>query len=620
MRMADRNRALRFAPGKRLVAGLLLVLSFGLGSCSPDGEGSGRGAATGSTTERTAGEGSSTLIPTETLRLRGGVTRIYREGSLYAFRRNDWTFYCFAQARSARARSLEAANSPQMARSSETATSPQVARSLEPARPVEAASDAQDACVIVHFDSHSDMHPAPVCADSVGLVGGRLEVAEQYADRLSVATFMLPCLYYGLAQEVYWVQPEISCYAGESETYRFDLHVQDGWILPRIREGATPIPLSAMAMRVHQGLPVSRADDLVTATRPRHATEDWVPGPFRLHCLSRAQFDERVRSGTLDGCRVLVDLDLDYFGTGGEMRGYGYLALPRRGQVAVGLLGGTLPVFYQSPGRRQNEMEVVAHLLARLAPEATCLCESPDHAHRDQIPAMAGFFRHASRRSARALDEHLPRPRVHLRAATGRHELAPACARRIDLAGADSLLVEVAWDVPPPDSAEVSVYFNPSGSEDRLVARWRLIPTGVVTVHTLVASPGSWSAYLGQGWELEIRELHRGQLLYTAAFALDDGLAHLRAAVADLVDAGLVDAGPARADSSLVDPVLADPALACFDPAHVAELPPSQVIARGRTLGLPTGRVHRIILAHPRSLAWQCENLKGYRAGPGTLR
>ena len=136
------------------------------------------------------------------------------------------------------------------------------------------------------------MHPAPVCADSFGLVGGQLNVAEQYAGRLSVATFVLPCLYYGLAQEVYRVQPQISCYAGEPETYSFA--------------------------------------DLVTATR--HATEDWVPGSFRLHCLSRVQFEEQVRSGALDGCRVLVDLDMDYFGTSGEMRGYGYLALPQRGQ------------------------------------------------------------------------------------------------------------------------------------------------------------------------------------------------------------------------------------------------------------------------------------------------
>lgn len=549
-----------------LLAGLLLPLTSVLGACARDGA-EGRHEPT-----------------TETLRLRSGGTTIYREGALYAFRRNDWSFYGFARARA------------------------------EAAAPAPAGRTT-----IVHFDAHSDMHPAPVAGDSVGVIGGNLASLERYTDRLSVSTFMMPCLYYGLADEIYWVQPEISCYQGAAESVAFDLEARDGWILPRIRAGASPVDREALAMRAHQGLPVSRMDDLVAVTR--HRTEDWVTGPLRLHCLSREQFAERVRAGALAGREVLVDLDLDYFGTSGEMRGYGYLALPRRGQVAVGLLGGTLPVFYLAPDRRREEMAAVARLIDRISPVATCLCESPDHAHRDQIPAMAGFFRRALRGSspadiAPAASEREGAGggpgaglRVHLHTATGRHELTPACPRRVDLGGADTLLAELAWRAPR-DSVEVSVYFNPSGSEDRLVTRWHVRPARVPATWPLVAGPADWTGYLGQGWELEIRDLRRGQLLFSAAFALDDGLVGLRAAVARLGEADF--AGAEGFDAGRV--------AAALDPAEIAQLPPSQVIDLGRALGLPPGPVHRLILAHPQSLAWQCENLRGYRAGPGTVR
>jgi hypothetical protein len=543
------------------------------------------GLALSCTPEAKKPRGDADLAPTdpEVLRMTAGGTTIYRQNSLFTFRRNNWSLYCFF-----RARTDASAKRPSNA---ETDTEP-----------------SETGTTIVHFDAHSDMHPAPACSEPIGIQRGDLGVIASYTERLSVASFLLPSLYYGLADEIYWVQPTISCYDGEPESWSFQLEIQEGWIRPRIREGATAVAAGQLGMRSHHGLPVSRCLDLITATG--HAMEDWEPGPFRLHCMSAAQFADRLQSGALESRRVLIDLDLDYFGTSGDMRGYGYLGFARSSQVAVGLLGGTLPVFYMSPQALQREAREVALLIERLAPQTICLCHSPDHTHREIIPGLEGFFRSMLAGHPPAHDVELDaagargvRPTVHIETGADRYELDPRCPSRVDLGGEDTFLADIEWNRSECDSIEVSIFSNPSGSEDRLVSRWVLdsareddrLAIPLTGAEGMLNTSGA----LGHGWELEIRRAHDGQLLFSAAFALDDGDKLLRTVLDELVGSG--------------QPLAADP-------ARYAALRPSQIIAEGQQLGLPPSLTHRIVLAHPQALAWQCENLGRFRAGPGMLR
>jgi hypothetical protein len=486
---------------------------------------------------------------TALLRLQGTDVRVYRQGNTYTYRRNNWFFYACGDA--------------------ERRTPPR-------------SATGQPRRILVHIDSHSDAHAAPTAAAPESLRAESLDALEIYTARLSIGSYMFPMLRYGFADEIYWVQPEISCFQGPEEIVRFGLEERNGWIRPALRADATPARVESLTVRAFRGEPVARSQELSGAYG--YETGAWEPGPYTLHCLSLEQFAEHVREGRFAGAEVLVDLDLDYFGSGGPLHGYGYLGLPRRGQIAVGLLGGTLPVFYMTAEGREREVRSVCELIKRLAPRVIGISESPEHSHLEDLPRLAAGVR-ACLRGARP--DSIPGAQVRLGVA-----LSAACAQFVDLGPSRTPRVQIDWARPPADSLDITLYFDPAGSRDRRMAGWR-VPgdQGRVTLPLRIPDAGIGSL-LGPGWDLEIRQARDGELLFGAEFILD--------AEGELLRRALV-------------------AVASADPARYLSLSPREIIAEGRALGLAPATTNRILIALPRTLESQCRNLSAYRRAGGTI-
>lgn len=504
--------------------------------------------------------GCSRSPSTQVIRSADGNTSLYVEDGVYTFRRNNWSFYAWVHS---------------------------------------GAMGGDHPRVLIHLDSHSDMHPAPVCEDPDALLAGDLDVAEAYTRRLSISSFMFPVQHYGLIDEVYWVQPPISPYQGPVETVSYSLEESDGWIRPKPDEEALPLNAGRWSVRSFRGQEVPRSLDV--AVGAGYAASDWAPGPSTLHCLSLDQMIERIAAGDLEGKDVLVDLDVDYFGTTGPIRGYGYLTVSESSQVALGVLGRTFPLFYATRESQEREIRRVAEMIRGLSPKVVTVSESPDHAHREGLPFLVD----------RILEQLLGRRQktpaiqsVQLRidsepSPVSRREtrLSPECPSYVDLAGADTVTFVVKAEDSATAPMEASLFYNPLGSDDRLIYRTSL--RGAESDLTLaMPSDTLRHSWLGPGWELEIRSVPDGQLLWTAAFCLDDDLSRLKSTLEDLAGKGL--------------PV-------SRDPLSYASKAPSEIITEGRSLGLQREYIHRILLAHPRIFEHQCRNLQGFRRRGGTV-
>jgi hypothetical protein len=490
---------------------------------------------------------------TEVLRLQGGDVRVYRRENAYTYRRNNWFFYACGDA---------------------LARAPRRGVAERPHR------------ILVHIDAHGDAHPAPAAAAPESLGAGSLDALETYTAGLSIGSYVFPMLRYGFADEVYWIQPRISCFRGPEEIVRFGLEERDGRIRPALRPDARPAPVESLTVRAFRGEPVARSQELGSAYG--YETGAWQPGPYTLHCLGLEQFAEHVRAGEFADREIFVDLDLDYFGAGGPMHGYGYLSLPRRGQVALGLLGGTLPVFYMTAEGRERELRRVCELITRLSPRVIGISESPDHSHHESLPSLVAGLRECLPGTRPA-----PVPGVQVRLGDSRPvALSATCAEFVDLGPSRSPRLEIDWARPPGDSLDVALFFDPTGARDRRMADWR-VPgdQGRLTLPLRLTAAGAGSL-LGPGWDVEIRRARDGALLYGADFTLDAEGELLR-----------------RALSSV----------ARGDPAHYLPLGPREIIAEGRAAGLAPEETNRILIAHPRALEAQCRNLTAYRDAGGTI-
>lgn len=524
--------------------------------------------------------------PVTTHRLVGNDVSVYQAGDLWAFRRNNWSLYGWIQA-------LRATDA---------------SRNGEP-------TPKDSSVVLVYFDSHSDLHPSPVCGEPDRFRAGDMDAAAGYVDRLSVASFRLAALHYGFVREIYWVQPDITPYQGPEESIRFRTIERNGFILPDATRLAGRAELESLGVRACQGLPVPRSADLAAAygALPEH----WVDGSFILHCLNLEQLTAKIHAGVFRDRRVLVDLDLDYFGTEGTMRGYGYLGFFPRSHVAVGLLGGILPVFGMSPSALEARAAQVLGAIRELRAIGITMCESPDHSHRDTLPRLVQFFR---RELGTLMPPSATPPDVSLVTAAGRTALSSTCPSPIDLAGADSLTLELRWATPPSDSSEISLYFDPNGSRDRRVMR-TVLPPGSATARLRIFPSAATDPpkqlprveqdrWLGVGWDCDVRDAGTGVLLFTAAFVLDDGTTRLVKVLRELRSKGAYGGALERPSTAM----LSD------EPSHYLDLPPSRVIEEGRSAGLPPVVIHRILLANPRTQIWQCQNLRRFRDGFGTVR
>jgi hypothetical protein len=497
--------------------------------------------------------GCSRRQKVETIRLADGNVTLYVEEDVYTFRRNNWSFFAWIHS---------------------------------------GAMKGDRPRVLIHLDSHSDMHPAPVCKNPDGLIAGNLDVAETYTQRLSISSFMFPAQHYGFVEEVFWVQPPISSYRGPAESVSFSLEEMDGWIRPKPKEKATPLNTSRWTVRSFRAEEVPRSLDV--AVGAGYGTENWAPGPVKLHCLSLDQLLEKIAGGDLDGKDILLDLDVDYFGTSGPMRGYGYLTVGRTGHVALGVLGRTFPLFFATRESQIREMRRVAEMIRDLSPRVVTISESPDHAHREDLPFLMDLIREELMGRGGMLPSVQS---VRLRNGAESTPLSPKCATYVDLGGADSVAFVVSRDGEGQSPLEASLYFNPLGSDDRVILR-TLLSGGDSVLVLPVPADSLRESWLGPGWEIEVRSAEDGGLVWTAGFCLDDGLLSLRNVLQDLADRGL--------------PVLRDP-------LSYASMAPSDIITEGRSVGLGREHLHRILLAHPRIFFHQCQNLENFRRRSGTI-
>jgi hypothetical protein len=489
----------------------------------------------------------------ETIRLADGNVTLYVDEDVYTFRRNNWSFYAWIHS---------------------------------------GAVNGNRPRVLIHLDSHSDMHPAPVCKNPDDLISGDLDVAETYARRLSISSFMFPTQHYGFVEEVFWVQPPISSYRGPAESVSFSLEEEDGWIRPEAKAGATPLNASRWSVRSFRAEDVPRALDV--AVGAGYGTQDWAPGEAKLHCLSLDQLLEKIAAGDLKGKDILLDLDTDYFGTSGPMRGYGYLTVGRTGHVALGVLGRTFPLFFATRESQIHEMRRVAEMIRDLSPRVVTISESPDHAHREDLPFLMDLIREelSGRGGVRPGVQA-----VMLRNGTQSIPLSPRCATYVDLGGADSVAFVLSREGNGRLPLEASLYFNPLGSDDRVILR-KLLSGGDSVLVLPVPTDSLRESRLGPGWEIDIRSAEDGGLLWTAGFCLDDNLFRLRSVLQDLSRKGL--------------PVLRDP-------LSYASMAPSDIITEGRSVGLSREHLHLILLAHPRIFFHQCQNLELFRRRSGTI-
>lgn len=504
---------------------------------------------------------------------------VYRQGDTFWFRRNHWSFYAFGTALAERDRGAHA---------------PEIGGG--------ATRSARKPRVLVHFDSHSDMHPAAVCAAPESLLLSSSKLAE-YVDRLTIATFVMPALRYGWFDAVYWVQPEITAYQGERETVRFSLEDRDGRIVPALRPGARPFEPQQLSQLSVQGGHVERTLDLSTAYG--HAVRDWAPGPLRLECVSLAQLEEDLGKGVFRGQDVIVDLDLDYFGTAGPLHAYGVMALVEGSHVAPGLLGGTLPIFWLDDARLTRELDRVGKAIERLHPLALAVSESPEHAHRDLLPRIAqrfegtdGIGSASDSRGAPGVPAPATPPRIFASAGGPDLLLASEPESVVDDLGTDSLRLVI--EIPADGfRGTLRTFFDAHGSSDRLIARAPVAAATAGRVEVRVpisaSATGSGARRTGPGFEVELRD-ERQRLVFASSFTL------LRAqALAETVDA-LQRAG-APLPMALVD----------------EPLEPPQMIALCRAAGLPPVDANRVLLASPRTWMAHARVLRRFREESLTL-
>ncbi|MEZ4650242.1 MAG: UPF0489 family protein [Candidatus Eisenbacteria bacterium] len=250
--------------------------------------------------------------------------------------------------------------------------------------------------ILVHVDAHSDAHPSRVCTEPSLIRAYEPGAVETYAESLPISSFVMPALHYGWIDEVYWVQPPIPAFRGPVESYSFGLGEEEGWIRPRPRTGAAHVSddeWKDVSRRSLDGDAVGRSAELDFVYRlPMH---DWSGDDFRFHLLSAAQFDSLFTAGLLPEAEWVFDVDLDYFGSAGPLRGYGLLEVVSPAGVAQSSRGQILPVFQLGTESRSRDLARIRSWLRGLGAVVWSLSESPDHAFRD-TPAAPRSRRRAA--------------------------------------------------------------------------------------------------------------------------------------------------------------------------------------------------------------------------------
>lgn len=483
-----------------------------------------------------------------------------------------------------------------------------------PAGSVPAPTATRPRRILVHLDAHSDAHPSRTAPDSAAFAGFQRPAVEGYAESLPVSSFVLPALYYGWIDEVYWIQPPIQAFRGPVESYVFDLEEIDGWIRPQVKpDRADPGETywTDLSRRLLDGAAVGRSFELDFAYRA--PMRDWCGDRFRFHLLDAAQFDSLLHVPDLREAQWILDLDLDYFGAMGPLRGYGLLEAISPVGFAQGTRGHILPVFELDPQARAQGLDRVASWMRRLDVIAWSISESPDHAFLDSLPRLEA--------EAKAACSHfgvhrgaVPSLRVAL--ITGRdpdrvHFLDPACESWVDLEGADSLALHVEWEGSFDESLEVSIYFDPVGARDRLAARWRVSSSDLPEVLGAPLPVGDHPELLGTGWEVEVRRGSDAALWYAAAFCLDQ-------------QGALAGRRMARKAHGRFEPTLGDRALSGDRAAPgvserdaamlLRDLEVHAFVRLARKEGWDAAELHEALLAHPRTYETQCEFLARARA------
>jgi hypothetical protein len=400
---------------------------------------------------------------------------------------------------------------------------------------------------------------------------------------LAADSFLLAAWSAGWVDTVYWVQPDISCYAGSVASVHFRLEEREGRVTPARSDSSAFDPLEANRS-AFSGEPVSRLFPIEAAHQSPRA--DWEPGALQLHCLSLDQLRRRMERGMSAG-PVWVDIDLDYFGSAMPIEKAGYLALSDESDFGVGMLGLAGAVFRAPPDSVRAHAAAVAELIRRLAPEAVTIVESPAWSHAETRAEVESILRTAWLGPESAWTQTLT-PQVSITTANGRMQLAPNCPILVDVAKQDSLRLSVRWSVTPPERMEISLFYGRGQESDRLIARWRTIADRpAVQVAVPLASSES---ILEPGWKVEVRRLRDGALVYCCSFALDRGGAKLATLV-----------GEQQAY---------DPAFPSAETLRAQSAP--ELIVWGMRSQVPVNLLHEILMAHPTALRSQCDDLRSH--------
>lgn len=435
---------------------------------------------------------------------------------------------------------------------------------------------------LVHFGARSIFGPTSESLPSMETAPLDTVFASAI-ERLEDDAFLLAAWAAGWIDTVYWVQPEISCYAGASTSVRFDLEERGGRITPVRADSSAFDPLD-VHRSAFEGEAVSRLFPIETAHGL--AQSDWAPGPLQLHCLTRAELRRRLEQGGVAG-PVWVDIDLDYFGCALPLEKAGYLALSDESDLGVGMLGPAGPVFRSPPDSVRARAAAVADLMGMLAPEAITVVESPARSHAETLPEVESILRTAWIGPASAWTQAWT-PQVSIQTASGRVQLDADCPIRVDVAKQDSLRLSVRWSATPPERMEISLLYGRRREPDRLIARWRtLADRPAVQVAVRLASS---DAILESGWRVEVRRLRDGALASCHSFALDRG--------------------GARLDRVVSEQQALDPEFPGVETLRAQSAP--ELIVWGMRSQVPVTLLHEILIAHPTALRNQCDDLRSH--------
>jgi hypothetical protein len=406
---------------------------------------------------------------------------------------------------------------------------------------------------LIHFDSHSDLLPAPpwpLKADQPFELGA---VEKQIAEQVSIANWLIPALESGLITDIYWVIPPMKFYDQTPFSFDFGLTptpspdgddtVELFFALKSLTFRSPPSSqIDALRDTLRAGRPVSRAYEFIGA-HPAFALENLAPGPYRLRVVTLAELSALLAKEKMKDRPILFDFDFDYFCTPGILRSCGIPIISAANDMARSERAAPFPYHHHSPAALEAMMADVFRFFDTLAPPSVItLSESPDDIFLTELPILENQFLDNLYARGYKLPPLVATP-LPGEVASPAMAIPPALF---------SLQKEVDWqtvaiydfphEIDQPEQADLRLYSLWKTVPARLVVRWYFDPLGVFdrlaheqryargdldqSGRLELTLPGRNIARqlgigLACGWNMEIREAVSNRLLFIDEFCLD---------------------------------------------------------------------------------------------------